>query len=110
MPNSNLRQASNFTYDNLENKKGVYIIWNKTKNIYYVGQSKNMKKQLNNHFKNGDVNNIIFAKDWYNDDEFYYKYYFCYTKDELDLLEKNILNYIIHLKMDIIKLEAINNE
>ncbi|ELL44619.1 excinuclease [Spiroplasma melliferum IPMB4A] len=87
----NLRQASNFTYDNLENKKGVYIIWNKTKNIYYVGQSKNMKKRLNNHFKNGDVNNIIFAKDWYNDDEFYYKYYFCDTKDELDLLEKKYI-------------------
>lgn len=75
-----LRNASNFNYSNLNLKKGVYIIWNKTKNKYYVGQSKNLKNRLLQHFKNGDVKNILFAKDWYNGDDFFYKYFFVKPK------------------------------
>lgn len=86
-----LRDASHFSYFNLNNKKGVYIIWNRTKNKYYVGQSKNIGKRMLQHFKNGEVKNIIFAKDWYDNDSFAYKYYFCETKDELDDLEKRYI-------------------
>lgn len=86
-----LRKASNFSYSDLLNKKGVYIIWNKTKNKYYIGQSKNMGRRMLQHFKDGDVKNIIFAKDWYDGDLFCYKYYFCATKDELDSLEKRYI-------------------
>lgn len=75
------------------NSKGVYIIWNKTKDRYYVGQSKNLERRIfKDHFKNGEVNNIIFAKDWFNGDIFYYKYFLCDTKDELDSLEKKYIN------------------
>lgn len=86
-----LRKAANFSYSELVNKKGVYLIWNQTKNKYYVGQSKNMGRRLAQHFKDGDVKNIIFAKDWYENDFFAYKYYFCETKDELDSLEKRYI-------------------
>ena len=83
-----LKIASNSSFRNLNDKKGVYIIWNKTKNKYYVGQSKNMGKRLNDHFSNGEVRNVIFAKDWWNGDYFCYKVHFCQTKDKLDSLEK----------------------
>lgn len=88
----NLRIASNFDYPELENVKGVYIIKNATKNIYYVGQSKNMRTRFGNHFKNGDVKNIKFAKDWYSDDDFFYKYFICDTKDELDDMEREYIS------------------
>lgn len=38
--------------------EGVYIIYNKTKKMYYVGQAKHILKRVNNHFTgkgNGDV-------------------------------------------------------
>lgn len=37
---------------------GIYIIYNKTRNMYYIGQSKNVFKRVNGHFTgkgNGDV-------------------------------------------------------
>jgi hypothetical protein len=83
-----LKHSSNFSFSYLNDKKGVYVIWNKTKNKHYVGQSKNMGKRLNQHFLNGEVRNILFAKDWYFGDYFCYKFYLCQTKDELDSLEK----------------------
>ncbi|MCE8163513.1 MAG: GIY-YIG nuclease family protein [Candidatus Moeniiplasma glomeromycotorum] len=83
-----LKYSSNFSFSYLNDKKGVYVIRNKTKDKHYVGQSKNLGKRLNQHFLNGEVRNVIFAKDWYSGDLFYYKFYFCQTKDELDALEK----------------------
>ena len=83
-----IKHSSDFSFSYLNDKKGVYIIWNKTKDKHYVGQSKNLGKRLNQHFSNGEVRNVIFAKDWYSNDYFCYKFYFCQTKDELDLLEK----------------------
>jgi len=83
-----LRHSSNFSFSYLIDKKGVYIIWNKTKDKYYVGQSKNIGKRLNQHFQNGEPKNVIFAKDWWANDYFCYKVHFCQTKDELDALEK----------------------
>lgn len=90
-----LKEAFNFDLkDELDNKKGVYIIWNKTLDKYYVGQSKNLFKRIfTQHFNKGDVKNIIFAKDWYNNDEFKFKYEFVETKDELDQLEKYYIEY-----------------
>lgn len=88
---TDLRISCNFSYSHLINKKGVYVIWNKTINKYYVGQSKNIGKRLSNHFKDGDVKNIVFAKDWWNGVQFMYKYHLCTTKDELDSLEKNFI-------------------
>ncbi|WNE40621.1 MAG: hypothetical protein mread185_000078 [Mycoplasmataceae bacterium] len=85
---ADLKHSSNFSFSYLNDKKGIYVIWNITKDKYYVGQSKNMGKRLNQHFANGEVKNVIFAKDWYAGDLFYYKYYLCQTKDELDSLEK----------------------
>lgn len=72
--------------------KGVYIIWNKTKEKYYVGQSKDVYKRLfTQHFNNNDVKNIIFAKDWYANDEFFFKIIELETKDELDATEKEYI-------------------
>jgi len=83
---------SSFNHNWITEIKGIYIIWNKTKNKYYVGQSKNiMKRVMNQHFNKGDVKNIIFAKDWFNDDDFYWKYIECQTKDEMDELEKSYI-------------------
>lgn len=83
-----LKHSSNFSFSYLNDKKGIYVIWNTTKDKHYVGQSKNLGKRLNRHFNNGDVKNIVFAKDWYAGDCFYYKYHLCQKKDELDSLEK----------------------
>lgn len=83
-----LKHSSNFSFSYLNDKKGVYIIRNKTKDRHYVGQSKNLGKRLNQHFLNGEVRKIEFARDWYDGDYFCYKYILCQTKDELDDLEK----------------------
>lgn len=72
--------------------KGVYIIKNKTKDKYYVGQSKDVfKRVFKDHWNKGEVKNIIFAKDWYDNDEFYWKYFKRETKDELDDLEREYI-------------------
>lgn len=89
----NLRDDLWQKHEHLMYAKGIYLIWNKTKNKYYVGQSKNIGKRIfSQHFNNGDVKNIIFAKDWYNGDEFYYQ---CILKNDaslnLDALEKEYI-------------------
>lgn len=78
-----------------KNKKGVYIIWNKTKDKYYVGQSKDLYKRIfTQHFSklDKDVKNIIFAKDWYENNEFYLRTFEFETKDELDHAEKHYID------------------
>lgn len=88
----NLREAINFSHNDLEGVKGVYIIWNKTMNKYYVGQSKNLNNRLfKQHFGNGLVKNHIFFKDWDSGNDFYYRTFVCETKDELDRLEKRYI-------------------
>ena len=74
-------------------KKGVYIIKNKTLNKFYVGQSKNIHTRIfKQHFNNGSANNIIFAKHWFDNHKFQYKYQICKTKDELDRIEKEYID------------------
>lgn len=46
------------SYARTRNFAGVYIIFNKTKNMYYVGQAQKILDRVNNHFTgkgNGDV-------------------------------------------------------
>lgn len=46
------------SYALTKNFEGVYILYNKTKNIYYVGQGKQVLNRVNAHFTgkgNGDV-------------------------------------------------------
>ena len=81
----------------LEYKKitGVYIIKNNEKNKYYVGQSKDVLKRLKQHFKSTIPNNIIFAEDYFlssnKDDLFSVKIISLKTKDELDNVEKQLI-------------------
>lgn len=83
----NLRQEIKFSHK--ENIIGVYIIWNKTKNKYYVGQSKDVNKRIyQGHFCSSGPKKYCFFKDWDNNDEFLVKIIPCTTKDELDRLEK----------------------
>ena len=87
-----LRKAVNFKHEKLINKKGVYVIWNKNNDKHYVGQSKNLEKRIfQQHFRSGDVNNIVFAKDWYKGDPFSFRYFILKTKDELDRKEKELI-------------------
>lgn len=78
--------------DEYENKKGVYIIKNKTKNLHYVGQSKDLRKRIGQDhfdFKTGECKNQHFCDHYNHDrDEFVVAIVFCDTKDELDSLEK----------------------
>lgn len=46
---------------------GVYIIYNKTKNMYYVGQSVNTFERVNKHFT-GKGNGDVYADYKYGDD------------------------------------------
>ncbi|MGL5640535.1 MAG: GIY-YIG nuclease family protein [Mycoplasmoidaceae bacterium] len=85
-----LKKSLNHSFD--EKIKGCYVIWNKTKDKYYVGQSKDIFKRIfSQHFNKGDVKNIIFARDWYNNDLFLWRYIECETKDELDSLEQSLI-------------------
>lgn len=83
----NLRQEIKFSHK--ENIIGVYIIWNKTKNKYYVGQSKDVNNRIyQGHFCSSGPKKFCFFQDWSNNDEFLVKIIPCTTKDELDRLEK----------------------
>lgn len=86
-----IKEASAYGFDDLKGLKGIYIIKNLTKNIYYVGQSKDIGRRLTQHFKNGKVNNIKFAEDWYAGDVFGFKHNVLQTKDELDSEEKRLI-------------------
>ncbi len=82
--------------DSYRMMKGVYIIWNKTKNLYYVGQSKNLMKRIaQEHFdwKTGMCKNPHFMNHYNIDkDEFLISIILLNTKDELDATEKNYIN------------------
>lgn len=104
---SNVIDASLYGYKDILGVKGVYIIKNATKNLYYVGQSKNMGKRMLSHFKNGESNRQEFNRDFYEGNKFLFKYFLLNSKDELDREEKNILNYTILLNKVITKQEVI---
>lgn len=76
---------------------GVYVIHNKEKDKYYVGQSKDVMKRIKQHFNGTIPKNTIFAEDYYTsqmenrDDIFELKITRCETKDELDSLEKKLI-------------------
>ena len=77
---------------------GCYVIHNKEKDKYYVGQSKDVYKRiLRDHFNGTEVKNIIFAEDYFSsqyenkDDIFEVKIIRCSTKDELDSTEASLI-------------------
>ena len=72
---------------------GVYIIYNRTRNMYYVGQAKKVLFRLNQHFT-GHGNGDVYA-DYKYGDEFIINVVVL-TKSgysDLDLLEKNMITY-----------------
>ncbi|MGL4950579.1 MAG: GIY-YIG nuclease family protein [Mycoplasma sp.] len=77
--------------------KGCYVIKNKFNGKHYVGQSKDVLKRIKQHFNGLQPNNIIFAEDYYSEPEknrgniFSIKIIECSTKDELDSLEKELI-------------------
>ena len=83
----------------LEYKKiiGCYIIHNKERDKYYVGQSKDVMKRLKQHFRGTTPNNIIFAEDYFNstmaskEDIFEVRIIPLNTKDELDRTEARLI-------------------
>lgn len=87
------------SFNGLEYEKiiGVYIIHNREKDKYYVGQSKDVFKRIKQHFNNTIPKNQIFAEDYYTsklpnkEDLFELKIFKCKTKDELDTLEKKLI-------------------
>ena len=74
---------------------GVYIVRNNENQKYYVGQSKDVIKRLNQHFKGTVPANIIFAEDYYlsnnKTDLFSVRIIPLQTKDELDSTEKLLI-------------------
>lgn len=86
-------------FNGLEYEKiiGVYIIHNKEKGKYYVGQSKDVMKRIKQHFNGTTPKNSIFAEDYYTsnldnkEDIFELKIIKCTSKDELDRTEKNLI-------------------
>ncbi len=87
------------SFNGLEYEKiiGVYIIHNREKDKYYVGQSKDVFKRIKQHFNNTIPKNQIFAEDYYTsklpnkENLFELKIFKCKTKDELDTLEKKLI-------------------
>ena len=86
-------------FSGLEYEKiiGVYVLHNKEKDRYYVGQSKDVMKRIKQHFNGTVPKNTIFAEDYYTsqmdnrDNIFEFKIIRCKTKDELDSLEKKLI-------------------
>lgn len=79
----------------LKGKKGIYIIWNESKNKYYVGQSKDLYSRIClQHFNNesGECKNPHFRDDYNGGDIFSICMLECQTKDELDNLEKEYID------------------
>ena len=76
---------------------GCYVIRNDEKNKYYVGQSKDVVKRIKQHFSGTVPKNIIFAEDYYrsqnNDNLFSVKIHKLSTKDEMDAMEKYLIDY-----------------
>lgn len=97
--NNNQNFISLKTFCGFEYEKiiGCYIIHNKIKDKYYVGQSKDVIKRLKQHFKGTTPNNIIFAEDYYSaspeqrENLFEVKIIPCITKDQLDRTEKHLI-------------------
>lgn len=89
-----LKYISGMQYERIT---GCYIIHNIEKDKYYVGQSKDVLKRLKQHFKGTIPINSIFAEDYYTsnmankDNLFEVRIIRCYTKDELDSLEKELI-------------------
>lgn len=85
-------------FSGLEYKKiiGVYVLHNKEKDKYYIGQSKDVIKRIRQHFNGTIPKNCIFAEDYYTsnynkEDLFEVKIIPCKTKDELDNLERKLI-------------------
>lgn len=89
------------SFSGLEYKKiiGCYIIHNKENDKYYVGQSKDIFKRIKQHFNGTEPKNIIFAQDYFlsklekKEDLFEIKILQCETKDELDKIEKEYIEF-----------------
>lgn len=61
------RSYTRYSSNKVEDFTGVYIIFNKTKNMYYVGQAKKVIQRVNNHFA-GRGNGDVYADFKYGDD------------------------------------------
>ena len=89
-----LKDLSGYEYEKII---GCYVIRNREKDKYYVGQSKDIIKRLKQHFKGTIPNNIIFAEDYYStaderrENLFEVKIIPCETKDELDQTERRLI-------------------
>lgn len=89
-----LKEFAGFSYKNII---GCYVIHNKENDKYYVGQSKDVMKRLRQHFRGTVPNNVIFAEDYFSsdyenkEDLFEVKIIPCETKDELDRMERELI-------------------
>lgn len=66
MRNANFGGRGSPKYANNYNFAGVYILHNKSKNLYYIGQRKQVLNRVNNHF-NGRGNGDVYADYKYGD-------------------------------------------
>ena len=89
-----MKDISALTYEKIV---GCYVIRNKEKDKYYVGQSKDVLRRLKQHFKNAVPHNPIFAEDYYTsawaekEDLFEFKIFKLDTKDEMDQKEAELI-------------------
>ena len=90
-----LKSINGLKFDKI---KGCYIIHNIENDKYYVGQSKDILRRLKEHFRGTVPRNSIFSEDYYTsslknkEDIFEIKIIKCETKDELDEMEKSLIN------------------
>ena len=91
---TSLKAFAGFKYEKII---GCYIIRNRENGKCYVGQSKDVLRRLQQHFKGTEPTNIIFAEDYYTssysnkEDLFEVRIVRCKTKDELDETEKSLI-------------------
>ncbi len=96
-PSDNFIKLKEFVLMEYKRMMGCYIIRNVEKQKCYVGQSKDIFKRIRQHFKNTEPINYIFAEDYYTsaianrEDLFEIKIIELATKDELDAVEKELI-------------------
>lgn len=97
--NKDFFMLKDLKYMRYEKIKGCYVIHNRENNKCYVGQSKDVYNRLKQHFKDTYPRNIIFFDDYYKSSLpdktclFDIKIIPCATKDELDITEKQLIEY-----------------
>lgn len=92
----------------IPHKPGIYIFFNNTMEIMYIGKAKDLKSRFNGHMSKAGDTKVSNAKSIYNDNIVYYSYSLC-EEDELDMYEM-LYSYIYKPKLQYMNIKEIKTK